>query len=537
MLDSGSSFPEYLASSKPRRTQGRSLLVAAVVLSLAGSAWACGGAGSPEGQLPQMPQPRLVLLFATCTLNTSFLSPYNPEVGYTPRLERIASDGQVFTRHRTEAGMSGVSFASILTGGQAPLHGVFSHPKELFDSVELISESFVREGYEGFFWSGHGMASAELNYGQGIPPENVISDILRGGDERFQEILARLAEDSEYKAFVFANFTITHSPYQNLHLEAFCADYPAECEFVDAMPAGWVEEHYDLFQDDFRSFQFNFPETVAKLGWSTQQVDNFARLLATVYRSNVYWLDRMFGRVVRFIDQAGLRDQALIVFTADHGESMYNPTDLFHWSHGSSLEAEVVDVPLIIRAPGQGVEPGRIEFVSRSADLYPTVAGLSGIETPELPDSGPTTGVDLSGVIRGEWPAPVLDAYSHTGIWPTSSLRRHAPDMKLFFEYFTEASIEQTWVALREGDVVLKYRRGLDGEWRFEAYNLATDPTEDQDVYDPANPMHRSMVERLRRYKVDLMDAYADWQAQRGTPADGLSEEDLRRLRSLGYIQ
>ena len=537
MLNSGVSFPTFFPNSRLGSRLARALLGSVLVLLLAGSAWACRGAGSPEEQHPRPAQPRLVLLYATCTLNTSFISPYNPEVSFTPRLAWLAGDGQVFARHRTEAGMSGVSFASILSGGQAPVHGVFSHPRELFDSVELISEAFVHDGYESFFWSYQGMASAELNYGQGIPPENVFPSILRGGDTRFQEIIERLAEDPDYKAFVFANFTITHAPYENNHLEAFCTAHPAECELLGAMPDGWVDEHYELFQSSYRSFQFNLPETIGGLGWSDQELDDFSELLAIIYRSNVYWLDRMFGRVVRFIDAAGLRDEALIVFTADHGESMYTPADLFHWSHGSSLEAEVVDVPLIIRAPGQGVEPGRVEFVTRSADVYPTIAGLAGIEIPHRPDPGPTTGVDLSGVIRGQEPAPALNAFSHTGIWPTKSLRRHAPDMKLFFEYFSESSIEQTWVALRVEDVVLKYRRDLDDEWHFEAFDLASDPTEEQDIYDPANPLHRSMVERLRRYKVDLMSAYAVWQAQRGTPDDGLSEEDLRRLRSLGYIQ
>jgi len=534
MQESQSASPP---SSRLHDSLGRTLLVAALVLSVAVCASACRGTGSPEEQSPRPPQPRLVLLYATCTLSKSFLSPYNPEVGYTPRLEWLAGDGQVFTRHRTEAGMSGVSFASILSGGQAPLHGVFSHPKELFDSVELLSEALVRDGYEAFFWSRQGMASAELNYGQGIPPENVIPALLRGDDERFQEILARLSEDPDYKAFIFANFTITHAPYQDIHVEAFCDAHPAECEFLEGMPAAWVNEHYKLFHENFRSFQFNFPATIESLGWTSEEIDDFARFLLILFRSNVYWLDRMFGRVVRFIDDAGLRDEALIVFTADHGESMYNAADLFHWSHASSLEAEVLDVPLIIRAPGQGVPPGRVEFVTRSADLFPTIVGLAGIEAPELRVSGPTIGVDLSGVVRGEQPAPTLDAYSHSGVFPTKSLRRHAPDMKLFFEYFTEASIEQTWVALREGDTVLKYRRGTDGEWRFEAYDLAADPTEEQNIYDPVDPTHRSMVERLRRYKVDLMSSYAEWQDQRGTPADGLSEEDLRRLRSLGYIQ
>jgi arylsulfatase A-like enzyme len=487
--------------------------------------------------MERLPQPRLVLLYATCSLNKSFLSIYDPQVGFTPRLEWFASEGMVFDRHRTEVGMSGVAYASILSGGQAPIHGVFSHPKELFDSVELISEAFVRDGYEAFFWNHQGMASAELNYGQGIPPENVINETLRGNDQRFQAILTRLREDPEYKAFIFANFTITHSPYQNRYLESFCDAQPSECEFLGTMPEGWAREQYRLLQDNFRSLQFNFPEYVEGLGWTDEQIDDFARYLSILYRSNVYWLDRMFGRVVRFIDDAGLHDEAMVVFTADHGESLYSPTDLFHWSHGASLEAEVLDVPLIIRAPGQGVPAGRVEFVTRSIDLFPTIAGLAGIEAPDLPVSDSVTGVDLSKAIRGIEEPPTLTAYSHTAVFPTKSLRRHAPEMKLFFEYFSEASIETTWVALRQGDTVLKYRRGLDGEWRFEAFDLATDPTEERNIYDPADPALRAMVERLRRYKVELMRAYAEWQERRGTAADGLSEEDLRRLRSLGYIQ
>jgi arylsulfatase A-like enzyme len=512
----------------------RSLATVFVLLATAMGAWGCRGAG-PEADAP--PQPRLVLLYATCTLNNSFLSPYNPDVAFTPRLARLAAEGLVFERHRTEVGMSGVAYASILAGGQAPHHGVFSHPKELFDSVEVIAEAFARDGYETFFWSRQGMASAELNYGQGIPSENVIADILRGDDERFQEILARLGEDPDYKAFVFANFTITHAPYVNLHLDTFCEAHPAECEFLSEMGDGWVAERYALLHDNYRSFQFNFPEFVDGLGWTEDDIAQFARFVSILYRSNVYWLDRMFGRVVRFVDRAGLRDETMVIFTADHGETMYRPADLFHWSHAASLEAEVLDVPLIIRAPGQGVIPGRVEFVTRSIDLFPTIAGLAGVSAPDLPASASITGIDLSNAILGEEEGPDLAAYSHTAVFPTKSLRRHAPEMKLFFEYFAEASIETTWVALREDDTVLKYRHSLDGGWKFEAYDLATDPAEENDIYDAADPTLRSMTERLRRYKVDLVEAYADWQELRGTTPDGLSEEDLRRLRSLGYIQ
>ena len=69
-------------------------------------------------------RPRLVILYATCSLNRAFLESYDAEVRYTPALGDLASEGLVFERHHTESGQSGISFASIFTGRQAPGHGL-----------------------------------------------------------------------------------------------------------------------------------------------------------------------------------------------------------------------------------------------------------------------------------------------------------------------------------------------------------------------------------------------------------------------------
>ena len=122
---------------------------------------------------PRAQYPRLVLLYLTCTLNKHYLSPYNPAVTYTPQLEAFSRRGVVFRRHQTEAGLSGVAFASILTGTQAARHGVFSHPGRLSDSAHLVTEAFAAEGFDTYFWADHEMASPALNYAQGVVAENV----------------------------------------------------------------------------------------------------------------------------------------------------------------------------------------------------------------------------------------------------------------------------------------------------------------------------------------------------------------------------
>jgi len=88
-------------------------------------------AGSPE-------PPRLVVLYATCTVNKDYLSPYNEEVVFTPNFARFGRGAAVLTSHQTESGVSGTAFASIYAGVQADRHGVFKHPKELDNDLYLM---------------------------------------------------------------------------------------------------------------------------------------------------------------------------------------------------------------------------------------------------------------------------------------------------------------------------------------------------------------------------------------------------------------
>ena len=75
-------------------------------LALAQAIFAGGGCSTDE---PTIPQPRLVVLYATCTLNKDFIQPYDENVPYTPALRKFSEDSIVFRRHTTEAGVSGIA--------------------------------------------------------------------------------------------------------------------------------------------------------------------------------------------------------------------------------------------------------------------------------------------------------------------------------------------------------------------------------------------------------------------------------------------
>ena len=191
----------------------RWMLLSAVGLSIAAAAAIAFWIGRAPMEL-DFPTPRLVLLYATCSLNKDFLSPYNPSITYTPSLDRFKDHALVFNKHHTETGQSGVAFASIFSGTQATHHGVFSHPTRMADGPLLIAEAFTGAGYETFAFLYHGMASARLNYAQGVSRENAHGEPLRAENEEFRLILERLREDREYRAFVVTNFTVTHGPFK-----------------------------------------------------------------------------------------------------------------------------------------------------------------------------------------------------------------------------------------------------------------------------------------------------------------------------------
>ena len=218
----------------------------------------------------------MVLLYATCTLNASYLSPYNSAVAFTPNLERFAREALVFERHETEAGMSGIAFASIFTGQQAPQHGAFRQPVRLSDDLYLISEAYADQGYETFMWGGHPNASPNLNYAQGVPSENIVEEGLQADHPLFVELLERLASDPSYRAVVITNFSVTHTPYSAASLDSYLSEYQPD---TAGMTREELQRYVRIHQRNNIGLQWNFPDTLNRLGLEPADLDRL--VLAT----------------------------------------------------------------------------------------------------------------------------------------------------------------------------------------------------------------------------------------------------------------
>jgi arylsulfatase A-like enzyme len=516
----------------------RAIPSSAALLAVLLGASGCDRQAGADGPLP-----RLVVLYAPCTLNKDFLSPYRPEVPFTPNLGRFASEGIVLERHVTEDGQSGIAFASIYAGVQADRHGVFFHPRELSESLELVSEAFGAQGYEPWFWSGQPMASAKLGYAQGVPPANVFTREIPFsphpkalGEDVFQEVTANGSElmrvldglraDPAKRAFLSINFTITHELYHQYadlaKVEAFRREFPA---WATDLTSDEIASTLALFEERRFGLQFDFPDTARELGLTSADVERLDRVLRLVYAACVQQLDRWFGEFLAKIERAGLAGESLVLFTADHGETFYQEHELFHWTHGGQVTRSDLEVPCIVR--GAGLAPGRFAPVSRSIDVYPTLLGLSGLAVPAGAD---LEGIDLAPALRGKTPAPRLLAYSHTSTLGEDRLARFRKEkLGLLLSYLPAPDRKHLWVCVRDGDRVWKLRPSAPGIFHTVAFDLAADPTEAHDVFDPGDPVDAARARDLEAYKERL--------AQARTAESGLSQKEImKRLQGIGYV-
>lgn len=498
---------------------------------------ACGHGSDAGGK------PRLVVLYAPCSLRCASLEPYEPAIPFTPSLGAFARDSVVFEKHDTETPESGIAYASIFTGSQSDRHHVFHHPSILKDGLPTIARTFAANGYECWFWAGHPMANGVLNYGQGVPPEHVVTstgrdrpkqwvpgraETMTANDGRFVALLDDLAAHPEKRAFVQVDFTLCHDPYYQFCSKEDVAKFLRD--FQDRAPgmtADDIDRLADLYAKNYGEFQWNYAAIVKKLGMSEDDQRKLAVGLQAIYETDVRELDRWYGSFLEKIRAHGLESDSVIAFTADHGEALDRRNLLFRWGHGVQLVPETVRVPFLVRAPGR-IKPQRYPGVTRSIDVYPTLAGICGISVP----IDTVQGVDLSPALRGERPPPELLAFSHTMI-PNATQSASLLQYEGVRTWFPSFGPDQLWVRVESDDVTCKLQNLGDGHFGVTAYDSGKDPFEEHDLFDPQNSEHSQLAKDLEEYKSSLIEASARAPDAHGTP----TEEDIRRMQGLGYVR
>ncbi len=111
------------------------------------------------------------------------------------------------------------------------------------------------------------------------------------------------------------------------------------------------------------------------------------------YYAHCTALDECMGDLLRTLDETGLTDNTIVVFTSDHGDML--------WSQNQQRKQrpwdESVRVPMLMRVPAAlGIKPQRLAATINTEDVMPTLLGLCGKPAPKSVE-----GFDFSGTMRG----------------------------------------------------------------------------------------------------------------------------------------
>jgi arylsulfatase A-like enzyme len=198
--------------------------------------------------------------------------------------------------------------------------------------------------------------------------------------ERTIESIDRAVTDGK-PFFTWASFSDPHPPY--LVPEPWASMYdPAEVtpghhtdgEF-DRMPP-WFGKTQEI-DPDFTAWQ----ETpFANHGFSSHLVDeDRLRHNIAVYYGMVSFLDQGVGKILDHLDQQGLTDDTLVVFTSDHGH--------FLGQHGLTAKGafhyeDLIRIPMLARFPGRIPAGHTTASLQSLVDLAPTFLTAAGLPVP-----------------------------------------------------------------------------------------------------------------------------------------------------------
>lgn len=206
--------------------------------------------------------------------------------------------------------------------------------------------------------------------------------------------------------------------------------------------------------------------------WKYQR---FMRDYAKVVKS----LDDNVGRVLDYLEKAGLLDNTLVVYTSDQGFYMGE----HGWFDKRFMYEESMRTPLVMRLPKDFQKRGDITELVQNIDYAPTFLELAGVEIPD-----DIQGISLMPLLKGEHPQD----------W-RSSLYYH------FYEYPAEHMVKRHYGVRTERYKLIHFYDDID---QWELYDLQTDPTEMNNLFD--KPGYESIIEKLKQELVGLQTLYGD---------------------------
>jgi arylsulfatase A-like enzyme len=470
-----------------------------------------------DGQGP----PQTVMLVQLDTLRTDHLELYGYERQTAPVLKRLAGEGAFFQNAITQTSWTKAATPSIHTSLYPSTHGVHAIPDRLPSSAHTIAEAYRDAGYATASFSSVAFTGQFTNLHQGFEElhesESTVGRAGPRGAKTSREFVDRLVDwldgHRDVPSFVYLHFFDPHSPYEpNKPYDTMWADPKGRDEYLRQQ-----EALKKTVKDAFMAQRgMATPEELKAAGIDAEA---YLRYSKDWYDGSIRGMDTELGRLVERIDELGLHDRAVLALYADHGEEFHEHGSMWH---GRTVYGEMIRVPLVLWAPGRVPKGLKVDEPVELIDVMPTLLEVSGLPVPKE--------------AQGQSLRPLLVASDGKGTVAANGGWKRRPivseKQSLGGKEFPNAS-ESYAITDANWKLIQNVVRPPDKP-EFELYDFYKDPHDQHDLAAANAEVVARMGKMLEGWRRMTKQARLESDSE---ATQGMTAEQLERLRSLGYVK
>ena len=395
-----------------------------------------------------------VVIITTDTTRADHIGCYGNQGVKTPVIDRLASEGILCAHATTPSPSTLPAHSSLLTGLYPCHHGARANGTfRLQDKVTTLAERLKAEGYQT-----GGIVSA------------FVLDSRFGLDQGFDLYHDDLTKGMKYSPNMFRERAaeLTNEPATQ-----FIRDNADQPFFL------WV--HY------FDPHAVYMPPEPFRTDYQHD-----------LYDGEIAYVDSQIGVLLSQLEELGIRERTLVVYTSDHGEGLGEHGEQ---THSMLVYDATMHVPMILHAPSVLPQGKVIQRQTCLVDVAPTILHLLGVDVPEQLD-----GINLCQKPSEPYRSVLIETIA------TMTLHGWAP-----------------LVGVRRDD--FKYILAPTSE----LYDLQADPRELVNLHDDQLDTVRVFSGQLANWLGD--DPYLAAGQALDVGNLEIDDETTRRLAALGYIK
>lgn len=327
----------------------------------------------------------------------------------TPNIDKLAKTGVQLNNFFCTSPVCSPARASLLTGRIPSQHGIQDwirngngekpedRPIEYLAGLTGYTDLLSKNGYECYQcgkWHLGATSKPQKGYskwfttlggsgtyidapayidGEKIQTKGYLTDVIT--DNAIELINAWAKEGSEKPFYLNLAYTAPHSPHVDQHKKEYVDYYYNNCSFADVR------------QDPRSETSISMPHDIAySLTFASKDREYLTlRDLLSGYYAAIQAVDDGVGKIVKKLEELGIRDNTLVVFSSDNG---FNCGQHGIWGKGNcsfplNLFDTSIKVPCIFNLPGKVKENVKTDSLLSAYDFMPTLLDFVGIENPE----------------------------------------------------------------------------------------------------------------------------------------------------------